>query len=57
MLSAAMMLIHLGENEAAKKLQGAIEKVYQEGKATTGDVGGSASTEEFTDAVVRKIKG
>jgi isocitrate dehydrogenase (NAD+) len=57
MLSAAMMLIHLGENEAAKKLQGAVEDVYQEGKSLTGDVGGSASTEEFTDAVVWKIKG
>jgi isocitrate dehydrogenase (NAD+) len=57
MLSAAMMLVHLGENEAAKRLQGAIEQVYLEGKSTTGDVGGSASTEEFTDAIVRKIKG
>jgi isocitrate dehydrogenase (NAD+) len=57
MLSAVMMLIHLGEMEAARKLQSAIEHVYKEGKSTTGDVGGSASTEEFTDAVVRKIKG
>jgi isocitrate dehydrogenase (NAD+) len=57
MLSAAMMLIHMGETEAAGKLQGAVEHVYREGKSTTGDVGGSASTEEFTDAVVRQIRG
>ncbi|HEX4809128.1 MAG TPA: isocitrate/isopropylmalate family dehydrogenase [Bryobacteraceae bacterium] len=57
MLSAAMMLIHMGETEAAWKLQGAVEHVYRDGKFITGDVGGSASTEEFTDAVVRTIKG
>jgi isocitrate dehydrogenase (NAD+) len=57
MLSAVMMLIHLGETEAAHKLQGAIEYVYRDGNSITGDVGGSASTEEFTDAVIRKIKG
>lgn len=57
MLSSVMMLLHLGENEAAKKLQAAIEAVYREGKHLTGDVGGSSSTEEFTDAVVRLLKG
>lgn len=57
MLSAVMMLIHLGEVDAARKLQDAVEGVYREGKWLTGDVGGTASTEEFTDAVVRKIKG
>ncbi|MBV9441121.1 MAG: isocitrate/isopropylmalate dehydrogenase family protein, partial [Acidobacteriaceae bacterium] len=57
MLSAVMLLIHLGETNAANTLQGAIEKVYREGKHLTGDVGGSASTEEFTEAVIRTIKG
>ena len=57
MLSSVMLLIHLGETEAAKKLQNAVEATYREGKHLTGDVGGSASTEEFTDAVVRQIKG
>lgn len=56
MLSAVMMLIHLGETDAAHKLQGAIEYVYRDGKSLTVDVGGSASTEEFTEAVIRKIK-
>ncbi len=57
MLSATMLLTHLGENEAAHKLQTGIEAVYKEGKSLTGDVGGNASTEEFTEAVVKAIKG
>ena len=55
MLSAVLMLTHLKELEAARRLQSAIEKVYAEKKHTTGDVGGHASTEEFTDAVIQKI--
>jgi isocitrate dehydrogenase (NAD+) len=57
MLSATMLLLHLGEKAAAHKLQTAIEAVYRAGKTLTGDVGGAASTEEFTDAVVKAIKG
>jgi isocitrate dehydrogenase (NAD+) len=56
MLSAVMLLIHIGETDAAQKLQAAIENVYREGKHLTGDVGGTASTEEFTDAVIRNLK-
>jgi isocitrate dehydrogenase (NAD+) len=56
MLSAVMLLIHLGEAEAARKLQNAVEAVYREGKHLTGDVGGTASTQEFTDAVVKTLK-
>ena len=56
MMSSVMMLTHLGETDAAHKLQSGIESVYREGKYLTGDVGGSASTEEFTDAVVKTIK-
>jgi isocitrate dehydrogenase (NAD+) len=56
MLSATMMLSHLGETEAAHRLGTAITHVYAEGKHLTGDVGGTASTEEFTDAVVRRLK-
>jgi isocitrate dehydrogenase (NAD+) len=57
MLSAAMLLVHLGEKAAAYKLQTAVEAVYRAGESLTGDVGGAASTEEFTDAVVKAIKG
>jgi hypothetical protein len=31
--------------------------VYREGKHLTGDVGGTASSEEFTEAVLRELKG
>ena len=57
MLSSVMMLTHMGEAAAAQKLQGAVEAVYRDGKYLTGDVGGSSSTEEFTDAVLRAVKG
>jgi isocitrate dehydrogenase (NAD+) len=53
MQSAVLMLAHLGERDAAQRLQGAIERVYAEGLHLTRDVGGNASTVEFTDAVVR----
>ena len=56
-LSAVMLLIHIGETSAATKLRNAIESVYREGKHLTGDVGGSASTEEFTEAVLKAVKG
>ncbi len=57
MLSAVMMLIHLGETEAAHRMKTAIESVYAEGKHLTGDVGGRASTGEFTEAVLKKLRG
>ena len=57
MLSAVMMLTHMGENEASHKMQSAVEAVYREGKYLTSDVGGTSSTGEFADAVVRAIKG
>ncbi|MFL6465794.1 MAG: isocitrate/isopropylmalate dehydrogenase family protein [Bryobacteraceae bacterium] len=57
MLSAVMMLTHFGETDASYRLQAAIESVYREGKYLTGDVGGAATTEEFTDAVIKNLKG
>jgi isocitrate dehydrogenase (NAD+) len=55
MMSGAMMLDYLGELDAAARLRGAIEQVYQTGRHLTGDVGGTASTTEFTDAVIQKL--
>jgi isocitrate dehydrogenase (NAD+) len=57
MQSAALMLAHIGERDAAKRLKSAVASVYAEGKHLTGDVGGHAGTAEFTDAVVRHIGG
>ena len=56
MRSGVQMLAHLGEKDAAMRLRKAIEGVYAEGKTLTADVGGTASTREFTDAVVRRIE-
>ena len=55
MQSAVLMLAHLGEREAAHRLQRAIERVYSEGDSLTVDVGGKASTTIFTDAVIRLL--
>ena len=54
--SAVLMLAHLGEREASVRLQSALERVYAEGAALTGDVGGTASTQQFTDAVIRHVR-
>jgi isocitrate dehydrogenase (NAD+) len=56
-LSAVMMLRHLGEIEASTRLQNAVEAVYLEAKCTTSDVGGTGSTSQFTDAVCAAVKG
>lgn len=56
-LSAAMMLEHLGHPHEGKRLADALRAVIAEGKTTTGDLGGSASTMEFADAVRARIQG
>lgn len=52
--TAAMMLEHLGERDAAARLMAAVEKVTAAG-VLTPDVGGSATTREVTDAVIDAI--
>jgi isocitrate dehydrogenase (NAD+) len=52
MQSAVLMLAHLDEPEASTRLHNAIYRTYAEGAHLTGDVGGKASTGEFTDAVI-----
>jgi isocitrate dehydrogenase (NAD+) len=52
LLSGVMMLRHMGEARAAERIQGAIEKTYVEGRWLTADVGGKATTAEFTKAVI-----
>ena len=56
MLSGAMMLAHLKEHNAANRLCSAVESVYAERRHLTKDVGGSAGTREFTDAVIAALK-
>ena len=56
MLSAAMMLDHVGEQEKAKRIQKAIDDVLLKDKVRTGDLGGKANTKQFTQAVVARVK-
>ncbi|MCP3141661.1 isocitrate dehydrogenase (NAD(+)) [Pyxidicoccus xibeiensis] len=55
MMSAVMMLDWLDMREAARRMEGAIHKVYTAGTVRTGDLGGSASTREFTDAIIASL--
>src|SRR5580658_3284490 len=55
LMSAILMLVHLGEDKASRRIEDALHKVYREGKSLTRDVGGCASTSEFTDAVIRAL--
>jgi isocitrate dehydrogenase (NAD+) len=54
--SAIMMLRHIEERAAADKIETAMLCVFEEGKVRTRDVGGSASTDEFADAIIAKMK-
>ena len=49
--TGAMMLDHLGHPDAAKAVVGAIEKVVEESKTVTRDLGGKAGTTEAAEAV------
>ena len=66
-LSACMMLEHLGENEKAKKIYEAVAAVVLEGKVKTYDMlkltgspdvfsKGAATTEQMTDAIIAKLR-
>jgi isocitrate dehydrogenase (NAD+) len=52
MLSSVLMLRHLGMGEIADRVQRAIHNTYREGAHLTRDVGGEATTEEFTNTVI-----
>jgi isocitrate dehydrogenase (NAD+) len=56
LMSAIMMLRHIGETQAACRIENALHKVYREGKSLTPDVGGKATTAQFTEAVVRAFQ-
>jgi isocitrate dehydrogenase (NAD+) len=56
-LSAVMMLKYLNEIAAAGRVEEAVARVFREGRHLTRDVGGKATTVEFTDAVVAAVEG
>ena len=56
-LSGALMLRHLGEIDAADAVERAVRDVIAEGETTTYDLGGTAGTREFGEAVAARIRG
>ncbi|MCA1566846.1 MAG: isocitrate dehydrogenase (NAD(+)) [Acidobacteria bacterium] len=50
--SGLLMLRHLGERDAAQKIEGAMLKVFSEGNVRTRDIGGHAGTMEFAEAIM-----
>ena len=53
--SAILMLRHLGEDQAANHIDAALVQVYTEKKHVTRDVGGTAGTSEFADAMIEAL--
>ena len=53
--SAILMLHHIGETEAANRIQNAMDKVYAEKTTLTRDVGGTAGTQAFANAVLAAL--
>lgn len=55
LMSAIMMLDHIGQTTAARRVESALHRVYRESKALTRDVGGSATTKEFTRVLIAAL--
>jgi isocitrate dehydrogenase (NAD+) len=55
-LSGVMMLRYIGEEEAADKIENAVEAVLKDGKHLTSDLGGNTGTLEFAEIVISKMK-
>lgn len=56
LLSGLMMLVYLGEQEKASRIQTAVERVLQEGNVRTADLGGCATTAELTREIIKHLK-
>jgi len=54
-LSGALMLRHLGYADVAVRVEGAVRAVIAEGRTVTSDLGGSAGTSQFADAVIERL--
>jgi isocitrate dehydrogenase (NAD+) len=55
MLAACMMLDYLCDEPRAERIRKALEDTIREGKTVTGDLGGTASTDQFTDAIIARL--
>ncbi len=56
LMSGIMMLRHLGERDAAQKVEDAMMQIFTEGEFRTKDLGGTAKTDEFANAIIEKLK-
>ena len=54
--AAVLMLDHISEKPAAKRISAALEKILIEGAIRTPDLGGKATTKKFADAIIREIE-
>jgi isocitrate dehydrogenase (NAD+) len=54
-LAACMLLEHIGDDSRAARIRQALETTIREGKTVTRDLGGSATTDQFTEAVIAKL--
>ncbi len=55
-LSGALLLRHLGETDAAERVEAALRQVIAEGRSVTYDLGGSAGTSEMADAIIARLQ-
>ncbi|HVF30820.1 MAG TPA: isocitrate dehydrogenase (NAD(+)) [Pyrinomonadaceae bacterium] len=55
LMSGILMLRHLGEQDAAVRIEKAMFEVFAEGKVLTKDLGGNAKTDDFARAIVEKL--
>lgn len=54
-LAGCMLLEHIGERERALNVRRALEGVIREGRSVTRDLGGTATTDDFTDAIIARL--
>lgn len=55
LLSSVMMLRHLNLDEHANRISAAVYETIQSGVARTIDIGGTSTTKEFTNAVIKQL--
>jgi isocitrate dehydrogenase (NAD+) len=56
LLSGLLMLDHIGERDAAQRIRTALTNVLRDGRIRTRDLGGTATTTEFTDAICKEVE-
>ncbi|HVB30454.1 MAG TPA: isocitrate/isopropylmalate family dehydrogenase [Gemmatimonadaceae bacterium] len=54
-LAGCMLLEHVGQGERARRVRTALEETIRDKKTITRDLGGTASTDEFTDAIIARL--